>query len=323
VGIPTDLCLDPRDIEERGVLQTSGSHSIVSRVGILLSIYFLEGWRSDKRQALMLILQDYLALCPDRGMHYQPGDGRSMPALSGMELPKPYRGLAAIGQDEELYYNVCHYDPEEDDEVSLWRMMGFGFARSNVTRRLSGLKVHFPTGFVLDDPEHFIGLVRRWCGRLGAIHGSAGLGILTEPGSETSWGPCFYPFLTQYPALEYDDMGSYWSQTRHGGYENPRSSNWLTVLGDDNIGALGGIEKIRSSLRPDMDLVSYNGGVVIRAGHLPALGNEETGGIPEAYRTVARLIKPIRFEGYRWGVIKPPEPLEGLDVTLAWIRRFD
>jgi hypothetical protein len=323
VGIPTGLRLDPWDIEERGVLRTSGSHSIVSRVGILLSIYFLEGWRSDKRQALMLNLQDYLALCPDQGMHYEPGDGRSMPSVSGIELPKPYRGLAAIGQDEQLYYQVCHYDREEDDEVSLWRMMGFGFARGNVTRRLSGLKVHFPPSFVLDDPEHFIGLVRLWCDRVGAIHGSAGLGTLTEPGNETSWGPYFYPFLTQYPALEYDDMGGFWSESRHGGYEKPRSSNWLTVLGDENIGALGGIEKVRSSLRPDMDHVSYNGEIVIRAGHLPALGNEASGGIPEAYRTVARLIKPIRFEGYRWGIIKPPEPLNGLDVTLAWIRRFD
>jgi hypothetical protein len=322
VGIPTDLRLDPRDIEERGVL--CAKSEIPSRIGILLSIYFLEGWRRDKRQALLQILEDYLSQFADEVTHYQDyqGDVRRGLRWKGEDPPETYRNLDRIDPDEQLSYHMWRFDSEDGDDASLWRIMGRGFARNNTTRRLSGVKAHFPPSFVFNDPEHFIGLVRLWCDRLGATHGSAGLGVLTIPGWERQ-EPYHYPFLTQYPALEYDDMGSYWSQTRHGGYEKPRSSNWLTFLGYENIGALGGVERIRHSLRPDMDLISYNGGIVIQAGHLPALGNEETGGIPEAYRTVARLVKPIRFEGYSWGVIKPPKPLNGLDVTLAWIRRFD
>jgi hypothetical protein len=72
-----------------------------------------------------------------------------------------------------------------------------------------------------------------------------------------------------------------------------------------------------------MDVMPYDHGLIIRAGRLPALGNEASGGIPEAYRTVARIIKPIRFEGYQSGVIKEPVPVKGPEVTLEWIRRFD
>jgi len=70
MSIPTDLRLDPRDIEERGVLQAWVPRTIVSRIGILVSIYFLEGWRREKRQVMLQILQDYLTRSPKRGMHY-------------------------------------------------------------------------------------------------------------------------------------------------------------------------------------------------------------------------------------------------------------
>jgi hypothetical protein len=322
--VPTDLRLDSQDIEERGILRTPQSGTIASRIGILLSIYFLEGWRRDKRQALLQILENYLSLFSDKITHFRDTDGRTWLPRSGAGLPESYRSYDTIDPDENFSYHMFRFDPQERDDTKLWRIMAHAFPANRTDRPLSGLKVHFPPGYVLADPNGFVELIRLWCRRLGALHGSSGLGVLTEVGRETSLQtPYHYLLLKQYPALEYDAMGNYWVEVDADGFERPRSSNWLTVLGEDNLQALGGIEKVRSSLQPNMDLVSYNSGVVIRAGHLPALGNEETGGIPEAYRTVARLIEPIRFEGYRWGIIKPPEPLNGLDVTLAWIRRFD
>ena len=67
---------------------------------------------------------------------------------------------------------------------------------------------------------------------------------------------------------------------------------------------------------------------MIRACELPALGDEATGGIPEAYRSAARIIKPIPFEGYKWSIIKLPRELNTgrearLAETMKWIRRFD
>jgi hypothetical protein len=323
MSIPTDLRLDPRDIEERGVLQAWVPRTIVSRIGILVSIYFLEGWRREKRQVMLQILQDYLTRSPKRGMHYRPPDEGFLLPYDEAGLPARYRNMADIGEDEHFSYHVRHIDPQERVEVSLWRMMAHCWDRDRTDRPVSGLKVHFSPGYVFDNPERFVQIIHSWCERLGAIHGSAGLGVLTEPGVEMSDEPHHYPFLMQYPALEYDAMGTYWVEAGGDGAEKPRSSNWLTILGEDNVQALGGLERIRASLLSDMDLIFYRDGIVIRAGHLPSLGAEATGGVPEAYRTVARLIKPIRFEGYRSGVIKVPDRSKRLDVTLAWIRRFD
>ncbi|MBL3576287.1 DUF3396 domain-containing protein [Rhodovulum sulfidophilum] len=72
----------------------------------------------------------------------------------------------------------------------------------------------------------------------------------------------------------------------------------------------------------------FRGGAIIRESDKPALGNKASGGVPEGYRTAARIIKPIRFEGYKRGIIKTPRERgysreQDLQVTLDWVRRFD
>lgn len=329
---PLDLKPDPKDIEERGVLRSGSKRTIRSRVGILLSIYFLDGWKKEKRQALLDNLQDYLDLFADKITHFQPyGDGNSKRMLrySGRHIPEGYEAIPNLGESESTFLHVTKIDLKEQDDPSLYLFMAFGHEKG--TRRpLSGLKVYVPPSFVFEDPDRYVALVTRWCDRLGAIHGSSGLGALSRPGVELMEDAYHYPLLMHYPGLEYDAMGTYWSECSEGGYERPRSSNWLTILGSANVDTLGGEDTmIREKLTPDIEVKRYSDGVVLRAGRLPVLGTSETGGIPKAYQTVARFVKPIRFEGYRYNIMKLPRPMLDLDrevrlqVTLNWLRRFD
>ncbi|MGY5777312.1 type VI immunity family protein [Rhizobium sp. LEGMi135b] len=329
---PQDLKLDPKDIEERGVLRAGSKRTIRSRVGILLSIYFLDGWKKEKRQALLDNLKDYLALFADKITHFQPyGDGNSkrMRKYRGGGSIEDFSGITDLGVSETGYLFVQHVDTTETDDPSLYMFMAFGHEQGP-RKPLSGMKVYLPPSFVFENPDRYIELVTRWSDRLGAVHGSSGLGVLSMPGSELMEDAYHYPWMMQYPGLEYDAMGTYWAQCDEGGYERPRSSNWLTILGSDNIDALDGEDAmIREKLTPDIEVKRYSGGVVLRAGKLPALGTAETGGIPKTYQTVARFIQPIRFEDYRYNIMKLPRPMLDLDrevrlqVTLNWLRRFD
>ncbi|MFT4133512.1 type VI immunity family protein [Labrys sp. (in: a-proteobacteria)] len=328
---PFDLKLNPRDIEERGVLRAGSGHAIRSRVGILLSIYFLEGWRREKRQALFENLKDYLSLFGDKITHFHPaGDGNNkrMRRYKGI-IPEEFIKITTLSKTDTAYLFVKHVDMAETDDPSLYMFMAFGH-EEGTRNPLSGMKVHFPPSFVFENPDRYVELVARWCDRLSAIHGSSGLGVLSRPGAEMMEDAYHYPWLMHYSGLEYDAMGDYWAECSEGGYEQPRSSNWLTILGSANIDALGGDEvMIRKKLTPDIEVRRYSGGVVLRAGKLPVLGTAETGGIPKTYQTVARFIKPIRFEGYRYNIMKLPRPMLDLDrevrlqVTLNWLRRFD
>jgi hypothetical protein len=119
-------------------------------------------------------------------------------------------------------------------------------------------------------------------------------------------------------------MGDYFVESEENeGYIWPRSSNWLTLLGNNNVEALGGVKSIRDKLTPEMALLPFDGGILVRASEMPALGNPDMSGIPEGYFTIARIIKPIRFEGYKYNVLKAPFRNKNAAVTLSWIRRFD
>jgi hypothetical protein len=325
MDIPVDLTLNAEDIEQRGILRLPRTKLIASRVGILLSIYFLEGWRKEKRQALMLCLQEYFDRFERDIKYYQVDDESSMRRYKGSGIPEAYMSFDKLEEDELFYVNVQGQENEkESDDPSLWKFMAFGQEKNNFRNRLSGLKAHIPPSFVFANLDELTDLVRKWSERLGAIHGSCGLGTLSVPGRETMGGAYYYPWLMQYPALEYDAMGDYFVESEENeGYIWPRSSNWLTLLGNNNVEALGGVKSIRDKLTPEMALLPFDGGILVRASEMPALGNPDMSGIPEGYFTIARIIKPIRFEGYKYNVLKAPFRNKNAAVTLSWIRRFD
>ncbi|MBM7046353.1 hypothetical protein JTP94_14490 [Rhizobium lusitanum] len=45
--------------------------------------------------------------------------------------------------------------------------------------------------------------------------------------------------------------------------------------------------------------------------------------IPEAYQRVAQVLKPIRFDDHQRLLIDAPQPLDALEETIKWVRRFD
>nr|USU31336.1 DUF3396 domain-containing protein [Methylobacterium sp. OTU13CASTA1] len=314
---------DPSQIETQLVYRSKKLNKIVSRVGGMISLYFLDGHRPDRRQNILCILEEYIELFEKKITHFKEAGSRSYKKMNPTELRKYCSKFINSGNTEDFYCSIINFDSREEDDPSLWRGIAFGFDQENTTRRLSGIKFHFPPSFILDDPDRFVSLICDWAGRLGVLHGSGGLGVLTEPGRETVGKVYYYPLMQRYPALEYDAMGDYWSETRFGGYEVPRASNWLTLLGDANIARLGGEDAIRSQLTPELSLAPYAGGVLIRAGQAPVVDSNGIGGIPQAYRDAARIIKPIRFEGYEYGIIEVPEEKDDLEETLKWVRRFD
>lgn len=90
----------------------------------------------------------------------------------------------------------------------------------------------------------------------------------------------------------------------------------------------GGGAAVSAAVEPGVAVTPAGPALMLRAGPRPASGPAATGGIPEAYRQVARLIAPIRFEDYEFCVIRYPDhlaPDRGArrEQTLRWLRRMD
>jgi hypothetical protein len=324
--VPNDLTQQSNLEEEAVLVNRFDPERVATRIGGMLNLYFLKGW--EKRSEVVEVVEEFLRLPRCRIGHYSSNEGRRRRLKTLGKLPDQAMKSLNSPEEDDLYFSLHEELGGDYMSTPLWETWGFAFGKGHFGRALSGIHFHVPASDLLDRAEDFLWISQRCAEKLGLIHGTVGLGVLGSVGSEESTDAYWYPWLKSYPCLEYEASGSYWSETRRGGYEVPRSSNWLTILSDDNIVRLGGERAIRAQLTEGMSFIPYQGGGIIRACEKPALGNEASGGIPEGYRTAARIIKPIRFEGYQRGIIKTPKELnyskeQDLKVTLDWIRRFD
>jgi hypothetical protein len=83
---------------------------------------------------------------------------------------------------------------------------------------------------------------------------------------------------------------------------------------------------LAASLGDQATIITWDGGILIRAGTEPQIGDRNMGQWPEANVAVNRALRPIRFEEYpdkKFALIDVPPPFDALDETLKWVRRFD
>jgi hypothetical protein len=165
-------------------------------------------------------------------------------------------------------------------------------------------------------------LMLRWCTLVKPRHGTSGPSfLLDQTFNHRHTGQVIYPLIRRFPGIDYDDGGNWISQV--GMDQKIRSIQWLTAVDDSFVADLGGMVKLRRELGAECPLHVYDGGVVIQAGPHPKIGDEHRGKPMDAYRRVARALRPIRFERYDLGLLYPPKPLDRVSETLAWLGRFD
>lgn len=163
--------------------------------------------------------------------------------------------------------------------------------------------------------------VLRWCELCQPVHGSAGYVYVFAPAMEQNTEHAMQ-MIKRFPGFDIPAAVrfSLEAETTH---DRIKSVSWLTVLGDALVAELGGSAAIKASLEPTCKVHGYPGGVVIQAGIDPQIGDLQTGNIAEAYRQVARYLKPVRFENYRDGLFRVPRGLDAVAETLSWVKRFD
>ena len=105
--------------------------------------------------------------------------------------------------------------------------------------------------------------------------------------------------------------------------EGIKGVNWLTVLSDRWVEALGGLDWLRARLDESIfPFYRYDGGLVIQAGPKPVIGDVKAGRWPTHYVTLAKVLKPIQIKDHypmHFGGVGGLER----DATLAWLFRFD
>jgi len=221
-----------------------------------------------------------------------------------------------------LFKDYTHPDfPADAGTVTPWE--SDIFVASENRNRFSSHSCYLPVGNNQDGMNFDLlrECVLDWCIKIHPAHGQAGFCVILEVGS-ISGEPYAYPILQRYPGLNLIQSISFANETINI-FNRIKSVNWLTILGDEILDELGGIDNAKKTLEPDCTIFDYPGGIVIQAGPAPQLGDTVQGFIPEPYRKVSHFTKPARFEGYHFSLFKVFKPLIAAEEANKWVSRFD
>jgi hypothetical protein len=76
-----------------------------------------------------------------------------------------------------------------------------------------------------------------------------------------------------------------------------RGARWITMLGDHALNALGGIDVLRRTLDPGVQVIALRHGVALRAGVQPDAGDANRNERLPLLQSVARVIRPVTLFG--------------------------
>jgi Protein of unknown function (DUF3396) len=303
---------------------------VVTRVGLRVSLKFQNGHTIEQRQAGLRVMNSYFDQFKEHLTHWLPTIGGS-PRKIKPGIRPPIEQIEALADVGEYYGSVIsgYAEGQEADEPAPYQA-DLTCVWDKESHENSYFEAQIPLSWCVNHGfEHVRELVQDWSAELGAVHGTAGISLLFDDGDGSNYLKFSYFLLKKFPGLDYENQATFSVQvfsrrSENGGPFKIRTINWLTMLGDTIIAELGGRDRMREELGPDCPMFDYDGGTIIQAMPVPELGSTEDGYIPEGYKKVAKLTKPVLFEGYSRSLFQNlPSPLDDREETLKWIRRFD
>lgn len=190
----------------------------------------------------------------------------------------------------------------------------------------SVIKLTFPLS-LLKEPEgkeRYQAWLMWLCDTFAVENGYAGLSFILPYERERMF-PYEYKLAQRFPGVMVDSIGTLEGS---GAAISQKGACWYTILGNSWLEKLGGEEKLAHRLKntPEIELLPYDGGLILKAGALPpGLGETQTEELPPLLVKVNQIIKPVRFNGSRsLHFYSEHENFQfDKESTMKWYRRFD
>lgn len=303
---------------------------VETRVGFALELYLLKGETVETRLALCSMLREYHALFPDQLSHFLKVDANRLTKVEGEEYIDYYEDKAkSLTSSEPMDTMVFGYPGKRVIDEPTPLSISFSAVGPDPLRPLgrSYICAYFPAAFVAERGYGvLLDMTKRWAAMVETLHGGVGYSLLFEHGIFSGGNAAditILPALKRFPGLDFSDPAHFKVESDLGDGLSIKSINWLTVLGDSLVEKLGGTVMLREQLGSTCPVYQFRGGIVIQAGEEPQLGDVNRGLVLDDYRRVAQALRPVRFEAYRRGLFPLPAPLDPIEETQGWARRFD
>ena len=281
----------------------------------------------EMREAMADVMLEYKQIFNDKLTHYIPHNGRGLSTLRGVDYDSYIRDRVRepddVENDDGFEATLFGYPHGGDlDDPTIYYAEAIG---ETETREFSSISIYMPASWPeAVGYERYRSLIGSWCEKLKPAYGTAGLSILFNEGRQgLSDRLLAFPIAKRFPGLDVPEHSRWYVRMNRLRKRAIRTINWLTFIDEGLVSELGGQPKLAEDLGTSCPIYPYSGGIVVQAGDRPKLGDVNRGMIPEAYQRVSRVMQPIRFDDHQRPLIDAPQPLDALEETIKWIRRFD
>lgn len=315
----TDRETDFTKLDQTRITLRDGGKTVMT-FGLGLSLVLRGGEKAETRAAVLDVMEGYAAWAGDRVTRYLRPTAKRWSRLGPGGVRAAYGAELATQDTGRDDFAPLLLGQEDVSNIGFFAMLKN--AQSAARYPNSTVFARFPAATARSDSEALIATAIDWCNRLRPMQGTLGLAPMFEAGMDRTYPAVLWPYLCRFVGLDYT-----WTYSMALGHaQRIKGVNWLTILDDALVAELGGRDRLATALAPAATVVRWDGGILIRAGAEPQLGDRDTGLWPEAYIAVNHVLRPIRYEDYparRFALIDVPPPLDPLEETLNWVRRFD
>ncbi|WP_437994398.1 DUF3396 domain-containing protein [Sorangium sp. So ce145] len=291
----------------------------VLRIALLATVYFERGHSLEKRRAVAECFEEYRAMAGGHLRWAHPGSA-GFDRLDGAVARDPAVWLVDPGLNENAGWEFIWHGGATDEEASHFMIGGLGAPKWECDRRgdLGFFSFALPITWFADRPGGFPSLLFRFCERIQPVHGYGGFGLVQSPNRFLNQlhEKTVYALAMRHPGLEIDYPITHSLWLRDG----IKGVNWLTILGERWLAALGGASALGQALGGTAELRELQGGALVMAGPHPELGDTNRALYPVSYGPVSRALKPIRVKTHPRVHSMGPFGKEEFE---AWLARLD
>lgn len=297
-NLADELAKQPNMLEIPGnLLMKGGPEGYIGAVLCLRgTLYFKEAHTSLVREALCQCFDDFKRLAEPQLTwlwREEPPEGKPLTTYGDA---KPLREMLS-SMDEDYPLSFYYTSGRQSNDAGAWYFEIFGQAawEAKMGDDLSVLEFSVPLLYQEQNPLKFLHLFLDFARRLAPEQGYAGHAFNLSVTNRDDNQPTEAFMAARMPGLDVGIAGL----LAHRPTFKPtkiKTVGWLTVLDQQRLDLVGGLELLRAQLPPShFAFYDYGAGVVIQAGAYPS-GGDGNDPKPAAYVLLNHVLKDIRYE---------------------------
>ncbi|MGV8927220.1 MAG: DUF3396 domain-containing protein [Ewingella sp.] len=314
-----DLNYIEKWLPEASVKYKDGSPAV--NLGLIITVFFKDGHTPEVRQKMVACVDRFYA---EFKSHLKKTITKSWVGITEKNYQKKRQEI--LDSTPEEIFSWYLGSAEKDFLAPDYDILIMGKRVFHNDNDRSVIKLTFPLS-LLKEPDgkaRYEAWLMWLCNTFSVESGYAGLSFVLPYAFERMF-PYEFVLAQRFSGAMVDSIGTLEGR---GAVISLKGACWYTMIGTPWLEKLGGGELLKHRLAkmPQISLLSYNNGVILKAGELPPpLGEMKTEGLSPLLVKINQLIRPVRFNDSR--SLHFYSECEGhqfdKESTMKWYRRFD